>query len=106
MIARKGKYIPGNLYNRMKETFIKNWRSQSVLGFCFSEDISNFTNRGISESNMRCDTYIRELWHDMSKINEVLTSLNFLVRALNKVEKSPREEIFGVCKKIIRKLTD
>ena len=33
MIARKGKYISGKLYNSMKETFIKNWESKSVLGF-------------------------------------------------------------------------
>ena len=25
MVARKGKYIPGKVYNYMKETFIKNW---------------------------------------------------------------------------------
>ena len=28
------------------------------------------------------------------------------MRTVNKVDNSPREEIFGVCKKFIRKLTD
>ena len=56
----------------MKETFIKNWFSQSVLGFNLSEDIPNFTNYDISESIMRCEICIRELWHDMSKIFELL----------------------------------
>ena len=32
----------------MKETFIKNWRSLSVLGLDLSEDIPNFTNHDIS----------------------------------------------------------
>ena len=44
----KGKYTPGNIYNHMKETFIKNWRSLSVLGLDLSEDIPNFTNHDIS----------------------------------------------------------
>ena len=59
MISIKGKYILGNVYNHMKETFIKNWRSQSVLGLDLSEDIPNFTNHDISESNMRCEICIR-----------------------------------------------
>ena len=67
MIARKGNYIPGKLYNSMKETFIKNWESKSVLGLNSSKEIPKFTNHDISESNMRCDICIIELWHDMSK---------------------------------------
>ena len=59
MIERKGKYIPGNVQNHMKETFIKNWRSLSVLGLYLSEDIPNFTNHDISEINMRCEICIR-----------------------------------------------
>ena len=53
----------------MKETFIKNWFSQSVLDFNLGEDIPNFTYHDISESNMRCKIFIREMWHDMSKTN-------------------------------------
>ena len=67
MIARKGKYIADKVYNYMKETFIKNWESKSVLGFNSSEEIPKFTNHDISESNMRCDICIKEMWHDMSK---------------------------------------
>ena len=37
---------------------------------------------------------------------ELLKKLHFLVRALNKPDTSPREVIFGVCKKFITKLTD
>ena len=54
MISRKVKYIPGKVYNSMKETFINNWESKSVLGFNSSEDIPNLTNYDISDSNMRC----------------------------------------------------
>ena len=49
----------------MKETFIKNWESNSVLGFNSSEEIPKFTNYDISERNMRCDICIKELWHKM-----------------------------------------
>ena len=37
MTARRGKYIPVNVYISMKDTFIKNWQSKSVLGFNSSE---------------------------------------------------------------------
>ena len=33
IISRKEKYIPGKVYNTMKEIFIKNWESKSVLRF-------------------------------------------------------------------------
>ena len=35
-----------------------------------------------------------------------MKKLHFFVRALTKTDISPREEIFGVCKKNITKLTD
>ena len=76
-----------------------------MLGFNSSEEIPNFTNYDISESSMRYDICIREMWHDMSKI-EPLRKLHFLVRAFNKPDMSPREEISGVCKKIVTKLMD
>ena len=37
---------------------------------------------------------------------ELLKELHFFVRSLNKPDTIPREKIFGVCKKIITKLTD
>ena len=67
MIAIKCKYIPDNVYNHTKETFIKDWKSKSLLGLYSSEDISNFNNYEILENNIRCEIFIRELWHDMSK---------------------------------------
>ena len=97
----KGKYTPGNVYNHKKETLIKNWKYKSLLGLYSSGDIPNLIDHDISESNMRCDIFIRELWHDMSKTIDLLKELNFLVRALNKPDKTPREEMFGVWEKII-----
>ena len=76
MIARKGKYIPGNAYISMKENFIKNWESKSVLGFNSIEEIPNFTNYDISDSNMRCEMCIKELWHDMSRKVDLLKELH------------------------------
>ena len=38
--------------------------------------------------------------------NYTLKELHILVRALNKINMTPRDKIFGVCKKSIRKLTD
>ena len=55
---RKGiQYYERNIY--------KNWEYKSVLGFNSSEEIPNFTNHDISESNMRCDICIIELCYDM-----------------------------------------
>ena len=51
----------------MKGTFIKHWGCNSVFGFNSSKGISKFTTHDISESNMRCDICISELWHGMSK---------------------------------------
>ena len=79
----------------MKETFIKKWESNSVLGFNSSEEIPKFTNYDISESNMRCDIFIKEMWHEMSNKIKLLMKLHFLVRALNKPDIIPREEFFG-----------
>ena len=52
MISWKGKYIPGNVFNHRKETFIKDWQSESVLGLYLSEDIPNFADHDVSESHM------------------------------------------------------
>ena len=65
--VRKGKYIPGNVYNQMKEIFIKNGIDKSLLGLNSSEDIPNFTNHEISESDIKCDKSIAELCNNMSK---------------------------------------
>ena len=40
------------------------------------------------------------------KRNELLKTLYFLVRDLNKSDTSPREEILGVCKTFITRFTD
>ena len=49
MTELKSKYIPVNAYISMKEKFIKNCQSKSVLGFNSSEEITNFANYDISE---------------------------------------------------------
>ena len=90
----------------MKDTFIKNWQSKSVLGFNSSEGITNFTNYDISDSNMICEVCIKELWDDISRKVDPLKELHSLVKALNRNCKSPREEKYGVCKNFITKLTD
>ena len=45
----------------MKEKFIENWQSKTLLGLDLSEDIPNFTDHDISERNTRCDICTREL---------------------------------------------
>ena len=84
----------------MKETFIKKWQYKSVLGFNSSEGITNFTNYDISDSNMRCEVCIKELWDYMSRKVDLLKELHSLVKAFKKSYKVPREEKYGVCKKI------
>ena len=76
----------------MKDTFIKNWQSKSVLGFNSSEGITNFTNLDISDRNMRYEVCIKELWDEMSRKIALLKELHSLVKALNKSYKVPREE--------------
>ena len=95
--ARKGKYIPDNLYTSMEDTFNKNLQSKSVVGFDSSDDITHFNNHDISYKNMRCADCIKELWDDMSK-KKILKELHALVKALNNNFEVPGEETFGVCK--------
>ena len=59
MTARKGKYIPDNVYTSMKYTFNKKLQSKSVLGFDPSEEITHFNNHDISYKNMRCGDCIK-----------------------------------------------
>ena len=79
----------------------KNWKARTLLGLDESEDINDFTNHDISERNIKCDICITELWNDMFK-NDILKE----VRALNKIDRKPRDCIFGVLNKIIRKIID
>ena len=65
MISRKGKYIPGYVYNKMKEIFIKYWKDKSLLVLDSSEEIPNFTNYEILEINIKCDICTTQLWNDM-----------------------------------------
>ena len=77
-----------------------------MLGFNSIEETPNFTNYDISDSNIRFEMCIKELWHDMSRKVDLLKELHLLVRALNKPDTSPIENIFGVCKTFITKLID
>ena len=92
MTAQKGKYIPVNVYISIKDIFIKNCQSKSVLGFNSSEGITKLTNYDISDSNMRCEVCIKELWDDISRKFDPLKELHSLVKALNKSYKVPKEE--------------
>ena len=67
MIAIRVNYILGNVYNPMKENFIKNWKYKSFLGLYSSEGTPNLTNHEISESNIRCKICIKEMWKYVSK---------------------------------------
>ena len=44
MKERNVKYIPGILYNKMKEIFIKDWNMKSLLGIHLSEDVPDLNN--------------------------------------------------------------
>ena len=99
MTSQKGKYTPVNVYISIKDTFIKNWQSKSVLGFNSSERITNFTKHDISDFNMICEVCIKELWDDMSRKIDLLKELHSLVKALNKSYKVPREENMEFAKK-------
>ena len=59
MTARKGKYIPDNVYTSMKDKFNNQFQSKSVLGFDSSEEIIHFNNHDISYKNMRCGDCIK-----------------------------------------------
>ena len=59
MTARKGKYIPDNVYTSMEDTCNKNLHSKSVLGFDSSKEITHFNNHDISDNNMRCADCIK-----------------------------------------------
>ena len=54
----------------------------SVLGFNSSEGITDFTNYDISDSNMRCDVCIKELWDDMSRKVDLLKNIKFTCEGL------------------------
>ena len=62
---RKGKFIPGNLYNQMKEIFIKDWNMKRLLILHSSEDITDLTNHDILESNIKCEKCTIQLYNDM-----------------------------------------
>ena len=92
MTARKGKYIPDNVYTSTKYTFNKKLQSKNVLGFDSSEGITNFNNHDFSYKNMRCGVCIKELWDDTSSKIDLLKELHTLVKAINKNFKIPGEK--------------
>ena len=59
MTARKGKYIPDNVYTSMEDTFKKKLDSKSVLAFDSSNEITLSINHDISDKNMRCADCIK-----------------------------------------------
>ena len=66
MKARKRKYIPGNIYNKMKEIFIKYWKEKMLFGIYSSGDIPKLTYHEISESNINCQICTIKMWNNMS----------------------------------------
>ena len=61
MIAKKERYIPVNVYNKMKEIFIKNWKDSSLLVLYSSDDIPNLNNHEISDIHIKCEICTRQL---------------------------------------------
>ena len=55
MKVRKGKYIPGNLYNQTKEILIKYWNMKRLLVLHSSGYIPDLANYEISESIIKCE---------------------------------------------------
>ena len=63
-----------------------------MLGFNSSEGSTNFTNHDISDSNIRCEVCIKEMWDDMSRKVDLLKELHSLVKVLNKNSKFPEKK--------------
>ena len=89
MKSRQGKYIPGNAYNQTKEIFIKNQKDKSLLGLYSSEDIPNLTNNEISDSNIKCETFIRQPWNDISTKLQLLKERHIPLKFLKKIDNKP-----------------
>ena len=47
-----------------------------------------------------------QLWNDMSKKIEPLKELHIIAKTRNKIDNEPVDFIFGVCRKLKRKLID
>ena len=62
---RKGMYIQVNVYNQMKEIFIKDWKDKRLLGIYSNEDIPSLTDHWISQRNIKFEICTRQLWNDM-----------------------------------------
>ena len=101
--SKKGKYIPGKVNNTMKEKFIKIgnlrvcWDLIQVNKFQISLIMTY--HRAIWDV-----TFVSEKYYMTCKKIELLKKLHIPVTDLNKPHKSPRKDIFGVCKKILTKL--
>ena len=60
----KNKCFLVNVYNQMKEIFIKDWKEKRLLRPYSREDIPNLTGHEISESNIKCEICTIQLWND------------------------------------------
>ena len=80
MSAIKDKYLPGNLYNRIKDILMKHWNRKKLLGIHSSGYITNLDNDDISDSNIKREEFIGQLWNNIKK------ELHLIVRALNKID--------------------
>ena len=67
MKERKGKHIPENVYNQMKEILLKDLREKRLLGLYSSEYIPDLTNHDISDSEIKCGICTRQLCNCMLK---------------------------------------
>ena len=93
MIKIKGKYISGKVYNNMKETFIKIGNLRVCWGLI---QVKKFPSSLIMtyQRAVRDVKFVSNKFGMTCKKIEPLNKLHFLMRALNKHEKSRKEEIF------------
>ena len=78
----------------MRKILIKYWKNKRLMGLHSSENITDFTNYDISESNLKCEKCTRQMCNDMEKV-ELLKEQHILVRLLKIIDNEPGYYIFG-----------
>ena len=63
--SKKGQIYPRKCIQSNEVNIYKNWKDKSLLGLASGEEIPNFTNNEISDSNIKCNICTTQLWNDM-----------------------------------------
>ena len=64
---KKEKYTPEKLYTHMKEILRKCWDRRVLLGIHSGDDYPELNNYDISQGNIKCEEFTRQLWNDTTK---------------------------------------